>query len=127
VHLNKYATLGNLIFSWATCLIAGSRNPAIIGCMSPALKLLFQFVFHIFIGTVLFGAVAGAAIGLWYVTDLMQAGGVPYEIWIVCHFVTELLFWLDVLCLVFFVVVEVWKLLREIWQSLRATGVENAR
>ena len=94
--------------------------------MSPTLKLLFHFVFHILIGTVLFGAVAGAAIGLWFATDFMQAHGVPYEIWIVCHFVTELLFWLDVLCLVFFVLVEVWKLLRKIWQSLQSPGVQNA-
>jgi hypothetical protein len=100
--------------------------PAIVSCMSPTLKLLFHFIFHILIGTVLFGAVAGAAIGLWMVTDLMQSRGIPYEIWIVCYLVTELLFWLDVLCLVFFVCVEVWKLLREIWQSLRTAGVKNA-
>lgn len=115
--------------SWqirAICSIAGLWNPAIIGCVSPTLKLLFHFVFHILVGTILFGVVAGAAIGLWFVTDLMQVYGVPYEIWIVCYFVTELLFWLDVLCLVFFVVVEVWKLLREIWQSLKSAGVQNA-
>jgi hypothetical protein len=94
--------------------------------VSPTVKLLFHFLFHILVGAILFVAIAAVAIGLWYATELMQEQRVPYLIWGICFLVSELLFLLDVLCLVFFIVVEVWKFLRASWGSLKSSGVENA-
>lgn len=85
----------------------------------PAIKVLLHFLLHIVTGIILFGAVAGAAILLSYVAQWIATVGVPYEISLGCYLVTDLLFWLDVLCFVFFIGVEVWKLLREIAAGLK--------
>jgi hypothetical protein len=94
--------------------------------LSPAGKLLFHFLFHILVGAVLFAAVALAATMLWYGTELMEEHHVPHLICWICQFVAGLLFFLDVTCLLFLMGVEVWILLRTIWESLRPLGEKNA-
>jgi hypothetical protein len=71
------------------------------------------------VGVALFGAMAAAATVLWYATDLMRAHRVPELICWVCELVAELLFFLDVVCLLFLMGVEVWKLMRDVWGTLR--------
>jgi hypothetical protein len=83
------------------------------------LKLLLHFLYHILIAAVLFGAVAGVASLLWYGTEVMQLHGIPPEIYVVCYIVAELVFAVDVICLLFFIGVEGWILLREIAERLR--------
>ena len=82
--------------------------------MSSSAKLIIRFVIHICVASVLFAAVTLAAFGLWLFTDALKKYGAPYEIWIVSYAVSELVFWLDVLCFVIFVGAEVWKLIRAI-------------
>lgn len=82
-------------------------------------KVLFHFLRHILIAAVLFMAVAGIAILLWYATVLMERAGVPDEIRVTCYYLSELLFWLDVGCLVIYVIAEVVRWLLEIVASFR--------
>lgn len=80
-------------------------------------KVLFHFMRHILIAAVLFCAVAAVAIFLWYVTVRLEQLGVPYPIRITLFWVSELLFWLDVGCLILYVLSEVIKWLKELWAS----------
>jgi hypothetical protein len=88
-------------------------------------KLVFHFLRHLLIAALLFCAVAGVAILLWYSTKMMERYGVPDEIRVVCFYVSELLFWLDVGCLVLFVLAEVIKFLRELWDDFRTSGARS--
>jgi hypothetical protein len=85
-------------------------------------KLVFHFLRHLLYAALLFCAVAAVAILLWYSTKLMGEYGIPDEIRLVCFYVSELLFWLDVGCLVLFVLAEVIKFLRELWDDFRGPG-----
>lgn len=87
--------------------------------LSPTAKLIFRFLIHTLVGVTLFGAMAAAATVLWYATDLMRGHHVPELICWVCELVSELLFFLDVVCLLFLMGVEVWKLMRDVWGTLR--------
>lgn len=80
-------------------------------------RLFWHFLLHLLVAALLFCAVAAVAILLWYATVVMEQYGVPYGIRIVCHYVSEILFGTDVFCLLFFTVVEGWKLVRDIWKS----------
>ncbi len=60
-----------------------------------------------------------AAYGLWWFTEWLRGIGAPYEIWFVSYVVSELVFWLDVLCFGVFVLAEVYKLIREIIANVR--------
>jgi hypothetical protein len=88
--------------------------------MSDSIKLLLHFVLHIIIATVLFAAIAAGAFLLWLGTEWLKARGFPDELYWGVWFVAELTFGLDVLCFVVFVLAEVWKLVREIVESVRA-------
>ncbi|MGH6703732.1 MAG: hypothetical protein ACRECG_10090 [Bradyrhizobium sp.] len=87
--------------------------------MAESFKVLFHFLRHILIAAILFMAVAGIAIFLWYATVVMKRYGVPDEIRVTCYYLSELLFWLDVGCLVIYVLAEVVKWLIEIAASFR--------
>ena len=87
--------------------------------LNPAAKLIFRFLIHIFVGAFLFGVVAAVATVLWYFTEVMRQHHVPELICLICEWVSELLFFLDVICLLFLMGVEVWKLLRDVWGTLR--------
>ncbi len=81
-------------------------------------KVVFHFAIHILIGVGLFCAVAGAAILLsnlsaWATEHLH----VPATITLASEYLADLLFGLDAICLVFYVCVETWVLIREIWAS----------
>jgi uncharacterized membrane protein len=90
--------------------------------LNPTSKLIFRFLIHIFVGAFLFAVVALAATVLWYATEIMREHHVPPLITWICELVSELLFFLDVICLLFLMAVEVWKLLRDVWGTLRETG-----
>ncbi|SRR5712691_5580118 len=95
--------------------------------LSPTAKLIFRFLIHILVGAFLFAAMAGAATVLWYATEVMREYHVPAFICWICEIVSEFLFFLDVICLLFLMGVEVWKLLRDVWGTLRETGAVNER
>jgi hypothetical protein len=82
-----------------------------------SIKLLIHFMRHILIAAILFCAVAGVSIFLWYVTVRLEQAGVPDAIRVTLFWVSELLFWLDVGCLILYVLSEVIKWLRELWAS----------
>lgn len=94
--------------------------------MSAHLKLLVHFVVHMLVAAVLFGLVTLIAFGLWLFTEWLKSVGAPYEIWIVSYGVSELVFWLDVLCFVTYVSAEVWMLIRAIVSRVRTPGEPNA-
>ena len=79
--------------------------------MPESIKLLFHFVLHI--------VIAAGAYLLWLGTEWLRARGFPDELYWGVWFVAELTFGLDVLCFVVFVLAEVWKLVREIVESVR--------
>jgi len=93
--------------------------------LSPTSKLIFRFLLHIFVGALLFAAVALAATVLWYATDVMRSHRVPEFICWICELVSELLFFLDVICLLFLMGVEVLRLLRDVWGTLREREALN--
>lgn len=95
--------------------------------LSPTAKLIFRFLIHIFVGAFLFAVVAGAATVLWYAVDVMREHGVPTLICTICEWVSELLFFLDVVCLLFLMGVEVWRLLRDVWGTLREPELLDER
>lgn len=84
-------------------------------------------VFDTLVDVFLFGAMAAAATVLWYATDVMREHRVPAFICWICELVSELPFFLDVICPLFLMGVEVWKLLRDVWGTLRKTGEVNER
>lgn len=87
--------------------------------LSPTSKLLFRFSFQVLIGAILFGVVAVAAAALWYGTAETR---VPRLVLSICELVSRVLFFLDVTFLLFFMGIGVWKILRDIWNTLRARG-----
>lgn len=82
-------------------------------------KMLIHLLRHILIAAGLFCAVAAIAILLWYSTVVMEQWGVPKQIWLTCFYLSEVLFWTDVFCMVVYLASEVYKWLREILESLR--------
>jgi hypothetical protein len=82
--------------------------------MPESLKLIVHFVIHILVASFLFGVVTLAAYALWRFTEWLKSTGAPDEIWFVSYAVSEIVFWLDVLCFGVFVLAEVYKLIREI-------------
>ena len=82
-------------------------------------KSFFHLLQHILIAAVLFCAVGAVAIFLWYVTVQLEHWGVSEEIRTPLHYAATLLFWLDIFCLFVFVLAEVWKWLKEIFEGLR--------
>ena len=84
-------------------------------------KTLFHLLQHILIAAILFCAVAGIAILLWYATVMMDQYGVPPQIRVTCFWLSEFFFWTDVFCAVVYVLSEVFKWLKEIAASLKST------
>ena len=83
------------------------------------LRILFHFMVHIVCAALLFSVVAGVALLLWAGTIWIKGLGAPYEIWVVCYWVSELLFWFDVGCFGFYVICQGTKLIGEIWDGRR--------
>jgi hypothetical protein len=82
------------------------------------LEIIGLFIFHIVVAAFLFVTLALTAVGVWYFTEWLKQLGVPVEITYPCALVSDLLFGLDVLCLVVFVAAEGWKLLKRIYLEL---------
>jgi hypothetical protein len=87
--------------------------------VSDSVKLIVHFVIHIIVASFLFGVVTLAAFALWWFTQWIKELGAPDEITFVSYAVSELLFWIDVLCFGVFVVAEAYKLVREIITDAR--------
>jgi len=92
-----------------------------MGNIPRSILLLGHFLIHILVASALFVLIAGAAVIIWRFTQWIKALGAPYEIWAGCDVVADLLFAVDVICASFFVVVEGWKLVRQI-----ATGLKES-
>jgi len=86
--------------------------------MPENIKLLFHFVIHMLLASVLFAAVTSFAFGLWWFTEWLKSLGAPYPLWIVCYGISELVFWLDALCFLVYVGVEAYNLIREIFDGI---------
>jgi hypothetical protein len=82
------------------------------------LEIIGRFVLHMIVGTTLFAVVAGFAVVVWEGTQWLGKVGVPYYISVVAEGVAILLFGLDILCLLLFVIVETVRLLRLMWRQL---------
>jgi hypothetical protein len=83
------------------------------------MAIVGRFVLQIVVGALLFAGVAIVATLLWWGTQWLEQQGVPEHISFGARAVTELLWGLDVLCFVVYVLGETFKLLREIWRDLR--------
>lgn len=68
------------------------------------LEFVGRFVWHIVVGAVLFAIVAGVATALWFGTVWLENIGVSYHIWMSARLVTELLWALDILCFVLYMI-----------------------
>jgi len=83
------------------------------------LQIVGRFVVQMITGTALFAVVAGFAVLVWEGTRWLEKIGVPYYISVVVEGVAILLFGLDILCLLLFIIVETIRLLRLMWRYLR--------
>lgn len=95
------------------------RLVTVTSLMPNSLRLIVHFVIHILVASFLFGVVTFAAFALWTFTQWLKGLGAPDEIWFVSYAVSELVFWIDVLCFGVFVLAEVYKLIREILANAR--------
>ena len=86
--------------------------------MQKSLELVGRFVVQMIVAAVLFAIVASVATLLWSFTEWLKQRGVPDHIYGGSWIVAELLFWLDVLCFVLFVLAETFKLLRQMWRDI---------
>ncbi|HEV2628884.1 MAG TPA: hypothetical protein VGV41_09605 [Pseudolabrys sp.] len=90
--------------------------------MTETLKVIGHFIFQIIVGAVLFGIFAGVATIISLGAHWIEGLGAPYEIVLGCHVIEILLFLADMVCFVFFIFVEVWKLLKEMALGLKKGG-----
>jgi len=86
--------------------------------MPETLKVIGHFIFQVVIGALLFAIIAGVATLISLGAHWIEGLGAPYFIVVGCHVVEFLLFLGDMICFIFFIFVEVWKLLKEIAASL---------
>jgi hypothetical protein len=92
------------------------------GDVGKTLVVIGHFVFQVVVGAILFGLIAGVAILIWKATHWAEDLGAPYEVLMGFHVVEILLFLADMVCFVFFIFVEVWKLLKEMAAGLNTGG-----
>lgn len=81
---------------------------------SPISKLLFRFSFQTAILALLFGLVAAAYVSLWYARQSAEHHILRLIVRI-CGYIPELMFVLDLTCLLFLFGVGFWKVLRGVW------------
>jgi len=86
--------------------------------MWATLKFVARFALQMMVAGVLFAVVAGVAYFLSLGTEWLHQHGFPDHLYLAAWGVTELLYGLDVLCFVVFVVAEAVKLIREIVQDV---------
>jgi hypothetical protein len=95
--------------------------------VSQTLKIVFLFVFHIVVASVLFAVLALAAFLLWRFTEWLKQLGAPEQIWYTCEFLSDLIFYLDVLCFLVFSGVEVWRLVSRMYEQPMAVMPKYVR
>ena len=83
------------------------------------MAIVGRFVLQIVVGALLFAVVAGVAYLLSLGTKWLEAQGAPEHVVFGARAITELLFGLDVLCFVVYVLGETVKLLRAIWLDVK--------
>jgi len=86
--------------------------------MRETFELVGRFLVQVVVASFLFAAIALIAYLLWLFTESLRQHGAPEHIYLGSLFVSELIFGLDVLCFVLFVLAETFKLIREIWREL---------
>jgi hypothetical protein len=69
------------------------------------------------VAALIFVAMAGGAVAIWEFTRWMRELGAPYWIWVICDAVAYSLFAIDVICAVFFCLVEGMKFIRSVWRD----------
>jgi hypothetical protein len=77
------------------------------------------FVVHILVGTIIFVVLAGAAFGLWALTEWIREQGAPWFIVVICNGMADVLFCIDIVCGTFFAAVEAMKFVRSVWMGWR--------
>jgi len=83
--------------------------------MGPSLRLVWHFAVHILIGACLFVLLAVPALCLWELTRWIERLGAPWWLSLLFHGLAALLLAVDLVCAVFFILVEAAKFLRETW------------
>jgi len=95
--------------------------------MGPNIRLIWHFAMHILLGACLFVLLAAPALGLWELTRWMEQIGAPGWLSMLFHGLAALLLAVDLVCAVFFILVEAAKFLREIWRHRNSGGVDAIR
>lgn len=95
--------------------------------MGPSIRLIWHFAVHILLGALLFVLLAAPALGLWELTRWMEQIGAPWWLSLLFHGSAEFLLAVDLICAVFFILVEAVKILREIWQHRNGGDVDANR
>jgi hypothetical protein len=88
--------------------------------MGASVRLIWHFAVHILLGICLFVLLAAPAVGLWELTKWIEALGAPWWLATILHGLAALLLAVDLICAVFFILVEAAKFLREIWNNRHA-------
>ena len=83
----------------------------------PILRLLFHFLIHMITGTILFAAIGGLAVGLHFLIAWLGGIGLPSELVMVMKAVEYLIFAVDIVLYVLFILREGISLAREIWKN----------
>jgi hypothetical protein len=79
-----------------------------------SLKLIGHFVLHVVLGLVLFVVIGGAAFAVSWVVDQAELHHMHWLIVYVGHVIELLVFGVDTICFVFFLLVEAYVLCKEI-------------
>lgn len=83
----------------------------------PILRLLYHFLIHMLTGTILFVAIGGLAVGLHFLIAWLGDIGLPGELVMVLKAVEYLIFAVDIVLYVLFILREAISLAREIWKN----------
>jgi uncharacterized membrane protein (DUF2068 family) len=95
--------------------------------MGSSIRLIRHFAVHILLGAFLFVLLAAPAVGLWELTRWMEGLGAPWWLPFIFHGLAALLLAVDLICAVFFILVEAAKFLREIWRHRSSGDADAAR
>ena len=85
-----------------------------------ALGLVWRFLVHIFFGTLLFVGVGVPVVGLDFLMRFLADRDIPYFMLTVGSALEYLVFCVDAILYALFVIVEGWRLGREIWERRNA-------
>ncbi|HWA91789.1 MAG TPA: hypothetical protein VG889_17255 [Rhizomicrobium sp.] len=72
---------------------------------------------HILLGALLFVLLAAPTLGLWELTKWIEGFGAPWWLADIFHGLAAVLLAVDLMCAVFFILVEAARFLREVWNN----------